>query len=1435
MLKIFSFGKNQAGIWITFLALILLGSYYFFSYIPEHEQMVQERRFRGLRKIDRSIYQKIETSKILITNLARDYYNFAAKRKEKDLVALEHYIQSNSKKNFTLLLPDQSLRYYESPNLKYIGDNIEGDKFYMESSSRITLLIKKATGDKNIPIKDSDDKKALDIRLMGIQFGFDQFIKPLLLSDVFDYYAIFINREKIYEDYPLGLNFSDPDSLLNVKSKVSTPGLRSLRIGETDYKVFSQPVYTATGNKWIISGLLKSENYQQEKNQLPSWVLLLLFTVVIVIVVSLPWIKLYHMGNKDKVTINDGIASVLVSIFLMSLLFFVFFKYIIDVKQSHWADVGNASYAGDNYSRNELASKISQAFLAEIDTACHLMDVFKTVLKDGDADITLLGKRNNRVDKLFNKERHALDVNEIYWLDKNGWEKTNFTTDSLTAPKGQYESRDYFRSPAAYKIGDHSFGFEYVLSYTNGSFRSIFSERADTNGSVIALSCNLKSVNNVTLPEGYQFAIISSGGWVVYHSKPNRSLIDDLQKEFTNRKDLISSLSARSDTSFKTTYYGKTYNIRIKPVPNQQFFTVVFEDSEYNDSRDTEAYTFTLSMLICMLVFIIINYLIVFMISAKRSIFRKQHFDTSWIGPHLSCHHQYNNAIIGNLIIITLLIIFFNHSSFLTYFYILLVSVIFTSLYLNIAFAIKYRYTDPVAYQRKVFGNITLIGLTAFISFLAIYNLEHWLSFALFEGALVLFCGTILWFAKYRHLNLFLINTRRLFKWDYAHSYALMVTTRLIITSGVPVAFFFMYSFNYEQILNTRYKQMNFASVLAKKLKVNYNNNPAYKACEDSIKTQQANYAEIKAKILLSQKVGKRGPTVMSIAQEQDKLNKQLIKIHHNITLTKNNAFKIQINEYNKKLDSLKKNKVYNSGMYTDGFFVDDLSVHAANNINNILDTLKTRTREDMVTADILNTFRLLLNETEIKNDHLNLPTSGKAVFTSPYPRLGNNSPVETYYRLDLLKYLQIRSIASITYPQPHIVFWFLLGVAMFFFHFIINNIIRRLFSLNLYSTTVWRQMDDELMEHSYFNKMVFIVGSPGSHSLEKLMVKINTRKIKHDNGTPLNLTEVNAGVNSAFIADMMILPSEPNKVDPQWERHKKAASAGHGLVIIDHFEYNIKDSEVNKIKLDFLEMLMEKKESKVIIISTMHPLIFLDSFSEQQQGTTTDSELGRWHALLGKFHVVIDPLVASATQPRADFYEQTIINETQYSRFLHRMQKTSLNFLVADINSPGTDSKNNITDSMVFKLQLTSQYFYTDIWQSLTLEEKFLLYDLAEDGLVNSYDNFNLSMLICKGLIINKDGVLNLFNVGFRNFILTAVGAKEVNRIRDKVKDNSRWSNLKIPLNLTIMTILVFLFASQQEEYTRVITYITAFGAGVPAILKIFSLFGSSSTQKAE
>ncbi len=296
MFKSTGISRKQTGVIVTLLVLIFLGASYFYIYVPNNERTVQERRFRCLQNVDINIHNKIQNNFRLVENLSRTY----SKKNDKDQSTRINTFNKQID-TFYNLKPDFTVLANARPGL--LNDSL-------------TLLYH---------VLDSHGDSAK----IYVRFGAAQFIKPLLPSGVFDNYIVFYKKDKLYdklyETFPSGLS-GIADSLLEVKSKISSPGMRSLSIGGTDYKVFSQPVTTMNGDTWLIAGLVSSKNYQQEKNQLPLWIILLLLTAAIGIIVSIPWIKLYHMGNKDKLTVTDGIATILVAMVLMSLLFFVLLK-----------------------------------------------------------------------------------------------------------------------------------------------------------------------------------------------------------------------------------------------------------------------------------------------------------------------------------------------------------------------------------------------------------------------------------------------------------------------------------------------------------------------------------------------------------------------------------------------------------------------------------------------------------------------------------------------------------------------------------------------------------------------------------------------------------------------------------------------------------------------------------------------------------------------------------------------------------------------------------------------------------------------------------------------------------------------------------------------------------------------------------------------------
>lgn len=1366
------FNSKQAGIIITVLILIFLGASYFFIYVPENEKTVQERRFRTLQDIDSNIHFKIDNSTSLINNLL--YTNKTDINGTKSLV--KRYNDSLSK--YYKNKADYQLVAGELPGHGHLRSNFT--KTFIDSLVDDQVVVDAADNRLTIYASYTSDKRA-NAPKIGIQFAVDQFVKPLLPANVFDNYVVFDDTGKIFETFRSGLNYKIRDSLLNTTKGISVPGLHDIQIGGTQYKLFAQPV-TVLDQKWIVVGLVTSKNYQKEKNQLPLWIVLLLLTAAIGIVVCIPWVKLYHMGGKDKLTIRDGIATVLVSMILMSLLSFVFFKYnfrFIILREKPPTDP-----------KEVLANNISTAFENELHNAYNVLSNCDSIFTKTYPNISETSRKAGR-DSLGNLNLknigYTIDVHQVFWVNlSDGREIYNWATD-VNIPKGtDVNTRDYFiniKNNRPNRIqGRDTFYVGENISKATGVFTTAIAKKSRQQGTMVGMALTIQSLDTVILPDGYQFALIDENGEVRYHSQSQFNLNQNLKTEFSDSSALVSCLEAKSNSVFPVEYFGKRYNVKIKPLLNLPYYITVMEDLEYSDTRDMEAYAFTLSMLLCLLVFLIIEVSVVFLSSSRQSFFKKQYFETSWIGPKTSSHGIYNLAILVNLFIIGMMSFYFGcaftqdaflvKSSFLEYIYIILFSITLTSLALNTVFFKKYKRENCYKHKYKLRAIISSAALIVLIDLAAGSTLDlkngsvltsHFAYLLYYEAITIGFCLATVHYLPRLLTTLDNLNQVWRFNWNYTNSFAMMATTRLIITSGIPVAFFFMYSYDYEQNLDTRYRQYHFAR-----------------------------------DFVASQNVSGSTP------------NK----------------------------DILQKSSDYTAGVYFDGVSVVNIGVlDSPDTINSLQRKFRYRF-EDSLSASILSTFRFHVNDIETKNNLMNLPSVANDAFFNKLTREKSNDSVSTstYYRLNPAKYLVIYS-ANTDYKSPN---WLLLLPALLFFYFIMHNVIRKLFALNLPGEDGWKEINEGLLTDNKLNKLLLIVGAPGSGKLSNLKDALKKHVLLGNKGERLIYDEDRSKSN-VFIADMIVIPAGSadcgnDATEDKWAACvEEALNDQYSLVIINHLEYNMKDGKTNNMKLDMLEKLMTKAKSKIMIISTVHPVSFLDSYNQQikqankdtaddASDTKPENELERWMVLFGHFRIIIEPLEDSHVKT-----ELPVIKEIQYSHFLKNMERIIPEEIAHKAENIGPE-----TDSMIFKLQLTSQYFYTYIWQSLTMEEKFLLYDLAEDGLVNSYDAYNLSILISKKLVVISDGTLMLFNKGFRNFILTAIGETEANRIKAHVKADGNWDSLKIPLMLIMLAILAFLFASQQEAYSRIITYITAFSAGIPAILKVFSLFGNSSQKSA-
>ncbi len=145
------------------------------------------------------------------------------------------------------------------------------------------------------------------------------------------------------------------------------------------------------------------------------------------------------------------------------------------------------------------------------------------------------------------------------------------------------------------------------------------------------------------------------------------------------------------------------------------------------------------------------------------------------------------------------------------------------------------------------------------------------------------------------------------------------------------------------------------------------------------------------------------------------------------------------------------------------------------------------------------------------------------------------------------------------------------------------------------------------------------------------------------------------------------------------------------------------------------------------------------------------------------------------------------------------------------------------INEDNVYQAYLINRTYYQKIWDSCSHEEKSILFDIAEDYVINLHKNGVVNILINKGLIKNGQ-YLKLFNLSFTLFVNRQ--GDEVDEINAELRSNSKagWSQYSLPLKLLGVAIVVFLLITQQEFLTNMQSILISVGAILTFAIRFFN-----------
>ena len=140
---------------------------------------------------------------------------------------------------------------------------------------------------------------------------------------------------------------------------------------------------------------------------------------------------------------------------------------------------------------------------------------------------------------------------------------------------------------------------------------------------------------------------------------------------------------------------------------------------------------------------------------------------------------------------------------------------------------------------------------------------------------------------------------------------------------------------------------------------------------------------------------------------------------------------------------------------------------------------------------------------------------------------------------------------------------------------------------------------------------------------------------------------------------------------------------------------------------------------------------------------------------------------------------------------------------------------------------QKSHYHYYKGLWEKSSTRERYIMYDLAQDGFANTKNSTSVLYLINKGLL-KWDGRLTLFSSGFRTFILTVIKPKEGKQLEKEIASRGSWQTIQYLLYGVIAAVLVFISFGEPDffsDFNAVLTLIASVVTLFPVVGSLFSV----------
>ncbi len=1427
----------------TLTVLVFAYIFYLEYHITSKESSIVSTRFRVLDQFGDNINAKINSyqsnanqmgSKILLdaekeandpnSEYYEDYLRYEDSRKLQkeyvlDLILWDYFVYGKTEKLSSYLNKDLEASGIKldlgQGKYKILPDN-HGDKTFLKKETDSYYYFEP------IAIKSSDYLGDSLIDTVFVRTKYSNLIHGLQRNDVFDGFFVLNNNEIVYStlqsDLLLGTgkngmalgnteNENKQIEALLQQEELLIPSQNEALIGHIysgeflditisnkAYKLFFKPVHI-NDQDWFLCGLMDASNFNAAKRSISPWVIILLSLMLILILLGLPLIKLKVISKTehlDTSTISNSALSILVGSAVITL-FFLFVTQNIANLQTTDKRLQEFSQSIDITLNDEIKAAFEQ--LEDYDSVHYAFQLnYKEKYPSWPVVTDIL---NDSIDSVVYPSAYKF-ADYLYWINNKGKQSAYVTPFYEVGTLTDLKNRDYYKKKDEWFLPSDNtkkFRLESIVSITSGNHKVALSTTSNVEGNpVIALSSRFYSIIDPIIPRNYGYCIIDESGMVWFHSNKNRNLMENFISECNDNGLLKAAIYNRTSKPIYVTYYNHPHRVYIQPIDKLPLYLVTFYNRKADTSFHAQVFTLTLFMLGGFFLFLFIQIIILMAMERQLQWKLSKNLIMKITRPmiHLKNHYKFLVWIYVIVAFVTGFLLSRSDN---------LQSIIIVYSLEIIIFTFSYRVLNhnQVKVKRRMWFTIINMVILFFMDMVLLSQLgkSGVLYILLFQGILIFSLELAYKLFKNRLEN-YNIN----FNAAFIRNYVLFLIAISIVFAIIPTFKFYEIGYNIESDIRLRHNQID---LMKQKEKRNMTWNKYYASqIEQTVSSRnvlnERKENGIYTRFLNDLKFSSK-PIVPVLRDE----GKYTHSIFDSLVVFLRPFYDDEVLENKYLIFSSQKNSNKNWINYDNNRLV-----------------LKYLSQSETPTFDTLTTNRIVG-----QLDGLNFlaPFHGKA-----FKGLKGN--------------------------VFNLIFWLVMIFILYILYHLIRFGIRNIYSLDIVQNYSHESFGETIRHQMLANKDIFIVRQ--SVKDETTMVKDGLMKDVYldwsdekiiENATAIINECIRSKKSTAKKSEIITTITNSNQ-EVSGELNKSVT------VLIDHFEWRFEDPELFKQKINLMWTILNRDNIRLIIVSQIHPDKIIEYYRGIVEKTTSTDETSSGehdHAQslknLNEFTQLIANIIIDYLPTRFNYswededksckrskskmtYPGLINSELGASDYLHQFKNALTKYyetycIPREIENP--------EELIITKINSLVDGYYEDLFNSCNDEEKYVLFDLAEDLIMNQKNATAIFSLLQKGLFIKKCDKINFMNISFRRYVMSRLSEDDTSALKVKMgKETGTWQGYKFTLILVIVGLFIFIAMANQDFLDNLNQLFIAIGGGIAVITGILGLLSRKNTESS-